>query len=176
MFLKRNLVGILGLVLAFSLVAFAQQPQELTQTPDSALRRERIERKERHRERMGRHKGMHGGRGMGRLIRELNLSDTQQEQVRTITKRRLEGLKPQREELFRLREKRIAGTFTAEDEARVKALREEMRASMESVRVETEGILTVEQKAQLEQLKQERKVKHEERMKERQERLNKNPQ
>jgi periplasmic protein CpxP/Spy len=187
MFLKRNLIGILGLVLAFGVVALAQQPQEQTQTPDGTTRRDRIERKERHRERMGerlvRHKEMRGHGGMGRLMRELNLSDTQREQIRTITQRRIEGLRPQREELFRLQEKRIAGTFTAEDEARARALREEMHASMESVRTETEGILTAEQKARLEQLKQEReakreerKARHEQRMKERQEQLNKNPQ
>lgn len=183
MFLKRNLIGSLGLVLAFGLVAFAQQPQEQTQTPDGTIRRDRIERKERHREHMGRHKEMRGHGGMGRLMRELNLSESQREQIRTINQRRIEGLRPQREELFRLREKQIAGSFTAEDEARAKALREEMRASMESVRIETEGILTAEQKAKLEQLKQERgakheerKARHEQRMKERQERLNKNPQ
>ena len=90
--------------------------------------------------------------------------------------RRLEGNKSQREELFKLREKRIAGTFTADDEARAKALRQEMRASMEGIRVEMEGILTAEQKTKLEQLKQERKEKIEQRMKERQEFQNKNPQ
>jgi Spy/CpxP family protein refolding chaperone len=183
MFLKRNLIGIPGLVLTFGLFAFAQQPEQ-TQTPDGTLRQERIERKERHRERMGRHKemrGMRGHGGMGRWMGELNLTDTQREQIRTITERRVESLRPQREELFRLREKRIAGTFTPEDEARAQALQQEMRASMESVRTETEGILTAEQKAKLEQLKQERKAKHgerkarhEQRMKERQERLNNN--
>ncbi len=47
---------------------------------------------------------------------------------------------------------------------------------MEGVRAEMEGVLTAEQKTKLEQLKQERKAKFEQRMKERQEFQNKNPQ
>jgi Spy/CpxP family protein refolding chaperone len=88
--------------------------------------------------------------------------------------RRLESTKAQREELFKLREKRIAGTFTAEDEARTRALRQEIRTAMDGVRTEMAGVLTAEQKAKLEQLKKERKERMEQRMKERQERLNQN--
>ena len=80
------------------------------------------------------------------------------------------------EELFRLREKRIAGTFSADDEARAQALRQEIRTAREGVRTEMAGVLTAEQKAQLEQLKRERKEKMEQRMKERQERCNQKPQ
>jgi Spy/CpxP family protein refolding chaperone len=108
---------------------------------------------------------------MGRLPHELNLSDAQQEQGRAIMQRRLESTKVQREELFRLREKRIAGSFTPEDGARAKALHEEIRTSMEGARTEMESVLTAEQKAKLEGLKAERKARHEERLKERGERL-----
>ena len=94
-------------------------------------------------------------------MRELNLTDAQREQIRAITQRRLEATKSQREELFKLREKRIAGTFSADDEARARTLRQEIQSSMEGVRAETEALLTVEQKARLEQLKTERKAKHE---------------
>ena len=90
--------------------------------------------------------------------------------------RRLESVKTQREELFKLREKRIAGTFTADDEARAKALRQEMRTAMEGVRTEMAAVLTEEQRTKLEELKKERKEKFQQRMKERQERLNQNPQ
>jgi len=184
MFLRKSLFGILGIILACGIVAFAQEPQPQTpSTQDDSFRKERIERMGRHRERMGRREGMRRhegmgrrGGGMGHLMRELNLTEEQRLQSRAIMQRRLESTKTQREELFKLREKRITGTFTAEDETRAKALHQEIRTTMEGVRTEMAGVLTAEQKAKLEQLQQERKARMEQRMKERQERLNNKPQ
>ena len=185
MFLRKSLLAIVGVILAGGLgafAAFAQEPQP--QTPaaqDGALQKDRIERMERHRERVGDRKGMGQRRGMGRrggmghLLRELNLSEEQRQQGRAIMQRRLQSTKLQREELFKLREKRIDGTFTADDEARAKALRQEIRSAMEGVRTEMAGVLTAEQRARLEQLKKDRKEKMEQRFKERQERLNNKP-
>jgi len=175
MFSRKSLITLLGAILAFGTVAVAQQTQP--QSPDAGAQfKRRSERLAERGERKGRHEGMRHRGGIGHLIRELNLTDAQRQQARAIMQRRLQGSTTQREELFKLREKRIAGTFTADDEARAKALRQEMRASMEGVRAEMEGILTAEQKTKLEQLKQERKEKFEQRMKERQEFQNKNPQ
>jgi protein CpxP len=184
MFLRKSLLGVLGIFLACGMGAFAQepQPQPTIPQPDGSFRRDRTERMERHRERLGRREGIRVDKGMGRrggighLMRELNLTEEQRQQSRAIMQRRLEGTKLQREELSKLREKRIAGTFTAEDEARAKALHQEIRAAMEGVRAEMAGVLTAEQKAKLEELKRERKEKVEQRMKERQERLNNKPQ
>ena len=184
MSLRRSLFGIVGTILTCGIVAFAQEPQPQTPSrPDETFRKEGIERMERRRERMERRgEGMRGhdrmgwrrGR-MGRLMRELNLTDEQRQQAGAIVQRRLESTKAQREELFKLREKRIAGTFTADDEARTKALHQEIRTAMEGVRTEIARVLTAEQRAKLEELKKERKEKMEQRMKERQERLNQNP-
>jgi Spy/CpxP family protein refolding chaperone len=178
MFLRKSLLGVFGIILAVGTVAIAQEPQPQNPPPlDGPLRKERMERRG---ARMGdheerRHKGREGmgrrGPGMGHLPSELNLSDAQREQSRAIMQRRLESTKFQREELFKLREKRIAGSFTAEDEARAKALHEEIRASMEGARTEMAGVLTAEQKAKLEELKAERKAKHEQRKKEHGERM-----
>ena len=184
MFLRKGLFGILGIILGCGIVAFAQEPQQpLPGGRDDAFRKERLERRARQRERVGRPEGVRGhdlargrGAGMGHLMRDLNLTEEQRQQSRAIVQRRLESTKTQREELFKLREKRIAGTFTAEDEARAKALHQEIRTAMEGVRTEMAGVLTAEQKAKLEQLKLEGKEKFEQRMKQRQERLNKNPQ
>lgn len=173
MYSRKALITILGIILAFGTVVVAQQTQ--TQSPDTGAQlKSRSERFAARGERRGRRKGMGHRGGSGHLMRELNLTDEQRQQSRAIMQRRLAGSKSQREELFTLREKRIAGTFTADDEVRAKALRQEMRASMEGVRAEMEGVLTAEQKTKLEQLKQERKAKFEQRMKERQERQNKN--
>ncbi len=184
MFLRKSLLGLSGIILAGGMVVLAQQPQTSTATPDGTTRQDKIERRERSWERMGRQEGLGGyhrkgrrgsGGGMGHLLRELNLSDEQRQQSRAFMQRRLESTKAQREELFKLREKRIAGTFTAEDKARARALHQEMRATMEAGRTEMAGILTAEQKARLEELKKERKARIERRMKERQELLNKTP-
>jgi Spy/CpxP family protein refolding chaperone len=169
----------MGMILACGMVAFAQQPQQQTSTqaPDGTFRRDRMERKERHRGHMGEREGFeHRGPGIGHFMRDLNLSDAQQAQVGAITQRRLEGTKAQREELIKLREKRSAGTFTPEDEARALALHQEIRASMEGIQTEVDSILTAEQKTRLEELQKEQKAKMELRMKEREQRLNTNPQ
>jgi periplasmic protein CpxP/Spy len=183
MSLRKSLLGVLGIILACGMGAFAQEPQpQTTPQQDGNLRRDRIERMERHRERRRRPEGIEGNKEMGRrggighLMRELNLTEEQRQQSRAIMQRRLESTKLQREELFKLREKRIAGTFTADDEARAKALHQEIRAAMEGVRAEMAAVLTAEQKAKLEELKSERKERIEQRMKERQERLNNKPQ
>jgi Spy/CpxP family protein refolding chaperone len=104
---------------------------------------------------MRRHQGL-------RAMRELNLTEEQRQQQRAILQKHLSDTKAQREELFKLREKRIAGTFTADDESRVRALRKEIRSSREGIRTEMTGILTDEQRAKLEQLKNERKASREE--------------
>ena len=192
MFLRRNLLGISGIILTFGMVAFAQQSQTPTTTQDSTLKRERLERRERLRERAdgmrlerserlrerldgrrgrgGREGFGHRGPGLGNL-RGIELSEAQREQIRAITQRRLESTKVQREELFKLSEKRIAGTFSADDEARAKAMRQEIRTAMEGIRTETAGILTAEQKARIEELQKDRKAKHEQRTKERELRM-----
>ncbi len=187
MILRKGLLGAFGIILASGSIALAQDTQTQTPaSPDGSQREQRMEqRSERMRERLGRREGGEGmrhgmrhqrraefgRRAMGHLGHELNLSEAQREQGRTIMRRRLENTKGQREELFRLREKRIAGTFSAEDEARGKALRQEIRASMEGVRAEMQGLLTAEQKAKLDGLKAERKTRHEQRMKEREQRM-----
>jgi len=177
MHLRKFVFGVLGTILLGGTV-LAQQPQTPSTAPDDAQRQQRMEQRlERHRERMKSREGREGERmgrrgRMGRMMGELNLSEEQRQQSRAIVQRRLEATKSQREELFRLREKRIAGTFSADDEARAKALHQEIRNSMAGVREEMQSVLTAEQKARLEQLKQERKERMELRKKERQERMN----
>lgn len=191
---RKVLAAVAGMILVCGISAVGALGQETppqSQTAparDESLRRDRIERIQKRRERMERREGIAGHRGhsgmgrdgeIGRLMGELNLTDEQRQQRRAIMERRLESTKVQREELFRLGEKRRAGTFTADDEARAKALHQELRSSMESVRSEMDAVLTAEQKAKLEQLenerKQEREQRREQRLKERQERLKNKP-
>jgi Spy/CpxP family protein refolding chaperone len=187
MSLRKNLFGVAGIILTLGMVAFAQQPQTPAPTQDDNSKSERLERRERLgertdgmrlerreklRERLDGMRQRHGdqegfrGHGPGGIMPGVQLRDDQRQQVRAIMQRRLEDTKTQREELSKLREKRIAGTFSADDEARAKALRQEIRTSMEGVRTEMQGILTAEQKTQIEEFQKQRKARREQRMKE----------
>jgi Spy/CpxP family protein refolding chaperone len=191
MSLRKNLFGVTAIVLTFGMLAFAQQTQPHTTTQDT-LKNERLERSERLRqradgmnlerreklrERLDGLRSRNGGpegfrrRGPGDHMPGVQLSEEQKLQARAIMQRRIEGTKTQREELFKLREKRIAGTFSAEDEARAKALHQEIRAGMEGSRTEMQSILTTEQKAQIEEFQKQRKAGREQRLKEREQRM-----
>src|SRR5688500_15887693 len=100
MSLRKNLLGISGIILAFGMVAVAQQPQTPTTTTDGATKRERLERRERLRDRvegMRRHGGREGfgrrGPGFGNYMRGIDLTEAQREQIRAISQRRLETTK-----------------------------------------------------------------------------------
>jgi len=183
MFLRKSLLAAAGLILAGGLGAFASAQQTQTQTTparEGLSEKERVELRERRHERMMHRQEMRGNRdkmreGRRERFSELNLTDEQRKQHQAIIERRLAATKLQREELTRLHEKRIAGTFTAEDEARAQTLKQEVRTAMQGVREEMQSVLTAEQKAQLEQLKAERKQRMELRMKERQERRQSKP-
>ena len=171
MFSKKFLLALAVMTLGVATFASAQQPTQTT--PDGSVQQDNSERRERlrqrHRELRQRHK-MRGDRIRG-LMRGLELTDAQREQLKAISERRLESTRLQREELQQMREKRKAGTFTEADSARATALREQIRTSMEGIRAEAEAILTAEQKLQLEQRKLERKARHEERKLRREQRL-----
>ena len=111
----------------------------------------------------GRHERMGRQRGDEfRVMRELNLTEEQTQQQKAIIQRHLESIKSQREELSNLREKRMQGTLSADDEARAQALRQEMETARQSMQREVEATLTAEQRTKLEQIKSERKMRHDE--------------
>jgi protein CpxP len=173
MFPRRILPLLICLTLGFGAIAYGQEPQ--TPVPDRGKRGDRMRHREgRSHERMGRG-GSHGF-GKFRVMDELKLTDDQRQQQRAIVQRHLESIKAQRDELIKLGEKRAQGTLTAEDGARAKALRREIHNSMQNAHTEIESILTPEQRTKLEQLKTERKARHEEMLKRRQERRQNTPQ
>jgi len=157
MFLRTKLKSAtltLGLLTAFGAVVQAQQPA--TQNPTAGP------------ERMGRGEGRGFRRGPGAeggfgpaMLRELNLTDDQKQQVRTILQQSFAGSKTAREELRQLGEKRRQGTLTTEEEARARTLHEQMRAAMKDTETKIASVLTVEQKAKIDELRKERKAKHE---------------
>ena len=113
----------------------------------------------------GRH-GMRGGMGM---LRGIELTDDQKAQIKAIH----EANKPTGENkaLFdTIRETRKAGgTITEEQKAQLKQLRDAQMAKMKSVHEQVLGILTPEQKAQLEARKAEMQQRREQFRQKRQE-------
>ena len=156
MFSRQSLVTATVLILGLLTVASAQQPQDREpggRPPDQQDRTGTFGRG-RH-DRMGRHRG-----DEFRVLRELNLTEEQTQQQRAIIQRHVESIKSQREELFSMREKRMQGTLSADDEARAKALRQEIENARQRMQSEVEATLTAEQRTKLEQIKSERRTQH----------------
>src|SRR3990172_11577735 len=105
MSLQKCLLPLVTLILLPGAIVIGQQPQTPpTESPRTDLSKPRGAR--------GSH--MHRA-GLRRWGRDLNLTEEQQQQLRSIVQRRSDATKAQREELFALREKRRASTLTAED-------------------------------------------------------------
>ena len=97
----------------------------------------------------------HGaGRAFGpATLSQLNLSDAQQQQIRTITQQSFENTKAQREELRQLGQKRAQGTLTADDQLRARTLHQQIRSTMRDNQVKIEGLLNTDQKTKLNELR-----------------------
>jgi protein CpxP len=159
---KAKLFSLFTLVFAVTVFSGAAIAQEATtSTPkDDAAKGEKFGRK-------GHGRGMHGGKFGGRNggmrgLRGIELTDAQKEQINAIR----EANKPDQaamEEFRRLRQAKRDGTLTAEQTERMKVLKDQARQKGEAVRLQIEGILTPEQKQQIEQRKQEWQKRREER-------------
>ena len=109
----------------------------------------------------------HGGIGM---LRGLNLTEAQQQQVRTIMEKYHAQNKPQMEEARNLMMQKRQGTLDAAGEARLKQMHEQFRASAQAthkaMQAELVALLTPEQKAILEQRRQQEVQRLRERLQE----------
>ena len=146
----KSAIMALGLLSALGAVVWAQQPAPQGATEGTG--------------RMGRgfRHGSRTGRGFGPgIVRELNLTDDQKVQTRTIIQQSLAANKATREELRQLGEKQRQGTLTADEQARARTLHEQMRASMKDTHMKIAGLLTPEQKTKAEELRKQRRANHE---------------
>lgn len=169
MSLKTKFFSIITLaagVVVFSTGAFAQDNKTTTTTtPDKVERRQKGEHGDRKEER----EGMRGHRGEGKMggdmgmMRGINLTDAQKAQIKSIR----EANKPDKakfEQLKAIREARKNGTpITDEQKQQLKAFREQAEAKSKSVHEQILGVLTAEQKAQIQTRRQEMKQKMQER-------------
>ena len=148
-----------GILVIAGVTGLAQQPQN--PEPGQSTGVDKPQRPFGHREGRGGRKHGRGGLFGPRIMQELNLSDDQKQQVRTIIQESFESTKAQRDELRQLGDKRRQGTLTVDDQARAKTLHEQIRASMKDTREKTALVLTAEQKAKAEELMKQRKANHE---------------
>ena len=159
MSLRKKLTGAalaLGLTLTFGAsAAMAQQPQG-----DSATQQQQGAPEGRE---FGRRKGrgMRGGFGALRALRELNLTDAQQQQVRAVVDRFVASIEPQREQLKQLREQGREGEPSADVQEKARALRQQIHQSEQNMRTEILSLLTAEQRTRFEQIEAERKARRE---------------
>lgn len=152
---KRNVISIFALAVGLFAASTAISAQEVA--PATPAAPERAEKAFKGGRGFGRHKmgrGMHG-------FQDLNLTDAQKEQIKQIR----EANKPDQagfESIRPLMEAKRSGTITPEQEAQLKAFKEDRKAKGQAVHDQIMNVLTVEQKAQLEKNKADMKLKREE--------------
>jgi protein CpxP len=164
-----------GAVAAFSSLSMAQDTKT-TEAPVTGEKMEHHHRGDRDGagkrgefgQRKGGKHGMRGGRGMFGMMRGITLTDAQKEQFKSLR----ESNKPDKSQFEALRplmEAKRNGTITADQEAQLKAFREQRQAKAKQMHAQFLSILTDEQKAQLEKNKTEMKANREQFKEKRQE-------
>ena len=139
MSIKTKLSSLITLALAFfafTAIASAQDSSTTTQ-PNTTQKQERH---------WGKHRGDRGARGMRRMggmmgFRDLNLTDAQKAQIKTIH----EANRPTpgaMQEMKTLRDAKRNGTITPEQTEQLKTLRKQQREKMQSVQQQILAILT----------------------------------
>ena len=98
--------------------------------------------------------------GMFRGLRQLDLTDQQKLQARSIMQANFQSTQAQRQELRQLRQQRRAGTLNANGAARAQELRKQLMESRKSAHTQLAALLTAEQKAKLEEMKKARRANH----------------
>ena len=151
-------------VFAFSTFTLAQDEKAATTDKEKAEKHYKGHGQDGHKGHGKRHHG-----GMMRMFHDLNLSDEQKTQIKSI----IDANKPDqsvRDEMRTLFEAKRNGTLTAEQQTRIDALKEQAKANKQAIHQQIEVVLTAEQKAQLKQKKAEMKQLRDERRQQREKR------
>lgn len=141
---------VIGLI-ACAGITFAQQPQPNSSA--TAIQRPG-------RGRMGRRRTRRS-EGHQKALEQLNLTDAQKQQARSIMQANRESNRAQRQEMRQLNQQWRQGTLTPDRLERAKTLRAQLRASRQAERAQMMSLLTAEQKAKLQELRQQRRANHE---------------
>jgi len=141
----------LGLAM-FGIVGRAQQPQP--SNPASAVQQPR---KSGPAQRAMRRRATFG---MFRVLRQLNLTDQQKQQARSIIQTNMQSTKAQRQELSELARQWRQGTLTPAGLTRANELHKQFLEARKTVRTQLTGILTQEQKEKLDEMIKARRSNH----------------
>jgi len=166
MSLKRKFISAITLTLATIAFTTFVSAQDTNKQEDSMQKQDRFERRGGGKRGMG--KGKRGRKHSGgdkmlmRSLGKLNLSDAQKEQTHSIFETFKTSTQTGREEMRGLAMKKRDGIITADEQARFKEIRTQLKASGEQMRNSVLAILTAEQRAQLDQMKEEMKKRREE--------------
>jgi Spy/CpxP family protein refolding chaperone len=92
---------------------------------------------------------------MMQLLESLNLTDAQKQQVHTIIHQSEESTRPQREEMRQLMMQSRQGTLSADDQAKLTQLREQLRTANKKMHDDIVAVLTPDQQTKLKQAEEE---------------------
>ncbi len=164
---KRKLVSAATSALAVvAFTTFVSAQDTNTNKENDSMQRQEMRERGRGGKRGGKRMrgGKHGGgdKHLMRSLERLNLSDAQKTQVRTISENFKTSTQTQREELRNLGMKKRDGIITADEQARFKEIKMQLKTSGEQMRISVLAVLTAEQKTQLEQMKEAMKKRKEE--------------
>jgi Spy/CpxP family protein refolding chaperone len=131
MSLRNKLTGVVlsfGLIAAFGIAAFAQT------------------------EGMKKEGGHHNRVPVLRIMHDLNLTDAQEQQARSIIEKFRTSIEPQRQALYELHRQKEQGTITDDMKAKAQGLRSQIDAARQSMKTDLLALLTPEQRTQYDQL------------------------
>jgi Spy/CpxP family protein refolding chaperone len=148
-----GIIAVLGLVAMFGGAANAQSAGTSAETA-----RPQIDGMKRAR---GRH---HGGVPVARIMRDLNLTDAQEQQARGIIEQFVKNIEPQRQVLSEMHNQlEVQGSLSDESRQKAQELREQIHTSQKQMQSELMALLTPEQRAQYDQLEEQWKSRRAER-------------
>jgi len=101
-------------------------------------------------------------RAFGRMVavfHQLNLTDAQKQQVRTIVKTTMESTKAQRQQLATLNKQWRQGTLTPDSLTTANQLHQQLAQARKSMRTQIEGVLTPDQKTKLQDIIKQRNAR-----------------
>ena len=151
----RSRIIFITLILALSSVAFPALAQQTPTAPAPANpAAERVPPRRMMMRRRAR-------AGVLPALRELNLTDQQRQQARTIMQGQAQSTQSQRQELRQLMQQRRAGTLSADGVTRAQELRKQLRQGRQATHTQLLALLTPEQKTKLEEMRKARRADHE---------------
>ena len=163
---KQKLISTFTLVFAFAaLTTFVSAQDNTTTAPqDSATTNMRPEGRGYGRRNFGREgRGDHGGKMMMGALSQLNLTEAQKTQIKSIMDANRTANQGTHEEMRGLMMKKRDGSITADEQTKLEGLKQQAKASADQTHSSILAILTPEQRTQLDQMK----VQREQQMKER---------